>query len=122
MPEVNEPLGFSESFSTEHAQRMLDFYSKTLNALGYKAEAYPEIEEHVGGRKFETPKYQTLCHAMWMCDRTREFLRGGRFAKVYRWIGTIQGILFMNGVFSLAELKQHNRFDIPESVPYRNHS
>lgn len=122
MPDVQEPLGFSESFSTEHALRMLDFYCKTLTSLGYTAQPYPDIEERLGGRKFEAPKFETLCHALWMCDRTREFLRGGRFAKVYRWIGMIQGILFMNGIFSLAELKEHNRFEIPKAVPYRRQS
>ncbi len=122
MQSIDEPYAFSESFSTEHAQRMLDFYCKTLTGLGYASEAYPELEERMGGRKHETPKFETLCHAMWMCDKTREFLRSGRFAKVYRWIGMIQGILFMNGVFSLAELKEHNRFEIPDAVPYRGRS
>ncbi|PKQ21162.1 MAG: hypothetical protein CVT66_01530 [Actinobacteria bacterium HGW-Actinobacteria-6] len=120
MLEIEEPLGFSEDFSTEHALRMLDFYCKTLESRGYTSHAYPEIETRLGGKKFDTPKFETLCHAMWMCDRTREFLRAGRFAKVYRWIGMVQGILFMNGVFSLAELKEHNRFAIPDAVPYRD--
>jgi hypothetical protein len=119
MPEIKEPRGFSEDFSTAHALRMLDFYCKTLASLGYTSQPYPEIEERLGGRKFETPKFETLCHAMWMCDKMREFLRAGRFAKAYRWIGMVQGILFMNGVFSLAELKEHNRFEIPDAVPYR---
>ncbi|MCE5190649.1 MAG: hypothetical protein LLG08_02635 [Actinomycetia bacterium] len=119
MLEVEEPLEFSEGFSTEHALRMLDFYSKTLQSLGYTAQPYPETDERLGGRKFETPKFETLCHALWMCDKTREFLRAGRFAKVYRWIGMTQGILFMNGVFSIEELKEHNRFRIPDAVPYR---
>lgn len=120
MPDVREPMAFSEEFSTEHALRMLDFYCKTLTSMGYRAEAYPHIGERLGGRRLETPKYETLGHAMWMCDQMRAFLRSGRFAKVYRWIGMVQGILFMNGVFSLEELKEHNRFEIPKSVPYRD--
>ena len=120
MPEIEEPLEFGESFSTAHATRMLDFYCKTLTSMGYAAKAYPEVEERLGGRKFETPKFETLCHALWMCEKTRDFLRSGRFAKAYRWIGMIQGILFMNGVFSIAELKEHNRFEIPDAVPYRD--
>ncbi len=119
MPDVNEPLEFGGNFSAEHALRMLDFYTKTLVSMGYTARAYPELEKRLGGSRFDTPKFETLCHALWMCDRTREFIRACRFAKAYRWIGMVQGVLFMNGVFSLAECKDHNRFEIPDSVPYR---
>lgn len=96
---------------------MLDFYCKTLNQLGYRAEAYPDVEEHIGDRKLGTPKFETLNHALWMCDQCRGFLRAGRLAKAYRWIGTIQGILLVNGVFSIMELKGHNRFDLPPVPP-----
>lgn len=113
-----EPDDFSDDFTTEHALRMLDFYCKTLTELGYTARAYPEVDKRLGGGKFETPKFDTLNHALWMCDRVREFLRAGRLAKAYRWIGTVQGILLMNGVFSIVELKDHNRFsDLPAVTP-----
>lgn len=118
MVELREPTGFGDDFTTEHAQRMLDFYAKTIKGLGYQAEAYPDVGGLIGTTKLETPKYATLCHALWMCGQTREFLRQGRLAKAYRWIGTIQGILLMNGVFSIVDLKEHNRFDLPP-VPAR---
>lgn len=113
MTELREPGGFGDDFSTEHAHRMLDFYCGTLTELGYKAAAYDNVNAHIGEGKLETPKFATLNHALWMCRMTRDFLRAGRLAKAYRWIGTIQGILLMNGVFSIAELKEHNRFDLP---------
>ena len=112
-----EPKDFGDDFSTEHAQRMLDFYCKTLLAMGYEPEPYPDVDEHVGSRKMSTPKYDTLRHAHWMVHQTRDFLRQGRLAKSYRWIGMIQGILMMNGVFSIMELKGHNRFDLPPVPP-----
>lgn len=114
---IPEPLDFGDDFTSEHAQRMLDFYCRTLTELGYTAQAYPDCDAHIGAGKFETPKFDTLNHAVWMCDQCRLFLRAGRLAKAYRWIGTIQGILLMNGVFSIAELKQHNRFDLPLVPP-----
>jgi len=115
MAVVKEPLAFGEDFTPEHAQRMLDLYTKTLTKLGYRAQPYPNLEEHIGGSVFQSPKFETLGHAMWMCERTQEFVRQRRFAKAYRWIGTIQGILFMNGIYSLAELKDHNRFHLGAS-------
>lgn len=117
MTELAEPSGFGDDFTTEHAQRMLDFYAKTLKALGYPAKAYPDIYEHIGESRLSTPKFDALSHALWMCGQTRDFLRAGRLAKAYRWIGTIQGILLMNGVFSIMELKEHNRFDLPPVPP-----
>lgn len=113
---VAEPRDFGDDFSTEHAYRMLEFYCKTLTGLGYEPKAYPDVEEHLGGRKFATPKFDTLCHALWMCNQSVQFLRSGRLAKAYRWIGTIQGILFMNGVFSIMELKDHNWLELPPVV------
>jgi len=96
---------------------MLDFYCKTLTGLGYEAVPFDDVDRRIGGGKFETPKFETLNHALWMCNQTRDFIRGGRMAKAYRWIGYIQGILFTNGVFSISELKEHNRFDLPPVPP-----
>ena len=120
MAHIDEPRGFDDDFSTEHAHRMLDFYAKTLTELGYRSACYEDVDSHIGACRFETPKYDTLNHALWMCDKTRLFLRAGRFAKAYRWIGTIQGILLMNGVFSIMELKDHNRLELPPVRP-RDH-
>lgn len=119
MVELNEPSRFDDDFTTEHAERMLDFYCKTLTNLGFRPEPYPDVDARIGTTKFETPRFDTLNHALWMCQETARFLRAGRYAKAYRWIGTIQGILFMNGVFSISELKEHNRFDPPPASPPR---
>ena len=113
MDVTREPFSFGEEFSTEHSLRMLELYCRTLKGMGYVATPYPDMDERLGGRTFQTPRIDTLSHALWMCDQTVGFVQLGRFAKAYRWIGTIQGILFMNGVFSLRELKEHNRFELP---------
>jgi hypothetical protein len=114
---IDEPCAFDDDFTTAHAHRMLDFYCKKLTGLGYKAEPYDDVEGHIGGRRLDTPRFATLNHALWMCDQTRIFLRQGRLAKAYRWIGMTQGILWMNGLFSIVELKDHNRFEPPPVGP-----
>lgn len=114
---VAEPRDFGDDFSAAHAHHMLDFYCKTLVGLGYRAAPYPDVEGRIGDKKLSTPKFDTLNHALWMCEQCRIFLRGGRLAKAYRWIGTIQGILLMNGVFSIMELKDQNRFALPPVAP-----
>jgi hypothetical protein len=104
---------FSDDFDQAHAYRMLDYYSKYLVEQGYRCEPYPDVDARLGSRKIATPHFDTLNHALWMCEQCRLFLRAGRLAKAYRWIGTIQGILLMNGVFSIMELKDHNRVEFP---------
>lgn len=111
MTGYTEPYGFSEEFTTDHARWMLDRYCTKLIASGHSPEPYPDVEEHIGASRLQTPHFASLNHALWMCNKTREFIRQGRMAKSYRWIGMIQGILFMNGVYSVAELKQHNRVE-----------
>lgn len=98
-----------EGLSREQAQTMLARYAKALDDLGYEANPYPETDIPLKGTIYRGAKYDALCHARWMCDETRRFLAEGRFAKAYRWIGMIQGLLFMGGVYSIVDLKQHNR-------------
>ena len=119
MSEECEPHTFGDDFTTGHAHRMLDYYSRTLSELGYRSEPYPDVDGLVGGGKFSTPKFETMNHALWMCEMTRDFLRDGRMAKAYRWVGTIQGILLMNGLFTIMELKGHNRYEFPPVSPRR---
>ena len=101
-----------ESFSQEQAKHMLDLYCRTLDELGYEPNPYPDLQAHVGGNILRGAKYDSLSHARWMCDEARAFVRQGRWSKAYRWIGMIQGLLFMGGVFSIVELKGHNRLTV----------
>ena len=47
------------------------------------------------------------CHGM--LDKMVEFVHEGRTEKVFRWLGFVQGILWTNRVYTLTELKDHNR-------------
>ena len=114
MPQYMEPFGFGDEFTTDHAHWMLDRYCKVLIQSGHSPVPYADVEEHIGASRLQTPRFETLNHALWMCNKTREFMRQGRIAKTYRWIGMIQGILFMNGIYSLAQLKDHNRAEHAE--------
>jgi recombinational DNA repair protein (RecF pathway) len=53
--------------------------------------------------------YTSLAHAAYMCDRITEFVAEGRRDKAFRWLGFLQGVLWVNGVFTLDELANHNR-------------
>jgi hypothetical protein len=98
-----------EEFSREHAEQMLERYSKKLTELGYEPVPFPDTGKPLTGTIYRGAKFDALCHARWMCEETRGFMGSGRWAKAYRWIGMIQGLLFMGGVYSIEELKRHNR-------------
>lgn len=57
----------------------------------------------------ETPlSWEQRSHLHWMCLRIPEFLREGRREKVMRWLGFIQGTMWVLGDFTIAEMKKHN--------------
>lgn len=112
MPEWKQAIEDWEGEYEARAERMLDLYCKTLDGLGYEPVAYPDPDAHLGAGIASGGKYAALNHAYWMCGEARRFWRERRRAKAYRWIGMIQGLLWMGGVFSIAQLKTHN--ELPE--------
>ncbi len=103
-----EPMRLGDELSREQAQAMLKFYCRTLNNLGYSPKAFSDVGAKVGASIYSAGKFEVMNHARWMCDQIEVFVRQNRMAKAYRWIGMVQGILFMGGVFSIEELKKHN--------------
>lgn len=106
------PEEWAEEFEYR-AERMLDLYCRTLFDLGYDPVAYDNLDGRIG-EIYRGGKYDALCHAAWMCDQAKQYTRQGRRAKAYRWIGMIQGILWMGGVFTINELKTHNALPVEE--------
>jgi len=57
-----------------------------------------------------SPSFQgALNHCLSMLDEMEIFIQEGRMDKVFRWLGFVQGCLFTCGVYSVEELKDHNR-------------
>lgn len=52
-----------------------------------------------------------LSHCHGMLDQMVEFAREGRLDKAFCWLGFVQGVLWVNGIYTLTELKDHNRPD-----------
>lgn len=44
-----------------------------------------------------------------MLPLTNEFAQDGRIEKAFRWLGFIQGVLWCEGIFTIEEMKDHNR-------------
>lgn len=72
------------------------------------------IKEKVPKKKvspdvFPRLESDVLTHLHGMIDEMREFVRDGRMDKAFRWLGFMQGALWCQGIYTLEELKNHNR-------------
>ncbi|MDP3725886.1 MAG: hypothetical protein Q8R36_01675 [bacterium] len=50
-----------------------------------------------------------LAHCHSMLDEMEIFLNEGRMDKLNRWLGFMQGVFWVLGMYTLDELKNHNR-------------
>ena len=50
-----------------------------------------------------------LAHCHGMLDKMASFVNEKRIDKAFRWLGFIQGVLWVKGVYSLNILKNHSR-------------
>lgn len=59
-------------------------------------------------------------HLLWCCDQVRQFADAGRTEKAFRWLGFVQGALWVSEMASITELKAMNNpheQSQPESRP-----
>jgi hypothetical protein len=109
MGDALHAIGSGEEWTAEQFTRMLDLYEKVLDRMGYEPVPYPDATAHVGGSLLTATRFDCLNHAFWMCRCVRQYVRENRIARAYRWMGMIQGLLFMGGVYSLEELSDMER-------------
>jgi len=50
-----------------------------------------------------------LHHVQWMVSQVPNFLKEGRKEKANRWLGFIQGVLWAKKIYTIDEMKEHNR-------------
>jgi len=50
-----------------------------------------------------------LSHCCGMVNKIEKFVVEGRKEKAFRWLGFMQGCLWSLGIYSLDDLKNHNR-------------
>ena len=53
--------------------------------------------------------WDRLAHCHGMLDEMDFFIQQNRMEKVFRWLGFIQGCLWSMSVYTLDDLKNHNR-------------
>lgn len=88
--------------TNEKIRTVITMYKEKLGGLGLGKIDYPHTEI------LDTMEHG-LMHCYGMLDEMEVFLEEGRVDKVFRWLGFIQGILWSEKIYSLEDLKNHNR-------------
>tara|TARA_Y100000034_G_C6870091_1_gene397104 strand:+ start:983 stop:1264 length:282 start_codon:yes stop_codon:yes gene_type:complete len=71
-----------------------------INCDLLKENSFPDLTP-VGGHK----------HLLYMCRMGINFIEEGKIDKAMRWLGFIQGVLCQSGIYTIEELKSHNKDD-----------
>lgn len=88
----------------EKIEEVIEFYEEYL--LGYRANRYAVDKKILN---FDEDKVIVLEHCRYMIDKIKIFLQQDRIEKAFRWTGFVQGCLWAAGVFSVNQIKDHNR-------------
>ncbi len=91
-----------EGMSKEKVLAILDTYRRAFFKKGIKKKDYPH------GVLLQSIE-DGLQHCHGMLDKITEFVEQDRMGKAFRWLGFIQGVLWLSGIYTLNDLKNHNR-------------
>lgn len=90
----------------EKVLEVLDLYEEAFTRSGI-GKIQIKFDSKLSGAVATTLGALAHCHGM--IDEMRQFVAEGRMDKVFRWLGFMQGVLWTNGWYTLAELMDHNR-------------
>ncbi len=97
-----------------------EFLNMTPDKCREVIAIYRENLEEIAGNKADFPHddcvrldqgLEAEQHCLGMLDKMEVFIDEGRMDKVYRWLGFLQGVLWMRGLYTLTELMNHNKKD-----------
>jgi hypothetical protein len=92
----------------EKIREVLDIYRKRFSKhKGLKCEYDHNDTIFVGLQPYSTN--QVINHTFSMIDKIEEFIEEDRIEKAFRWLGFIQGCMWATGLYTIEELKNHNR-------------
>jgi len=94
--------------TAEKLKTILQFYREHFDLHHPKVGAVQLTEmesiSHVGGLS----QQDKIAHWKFMCDEARKFADQGQLDEAMRWLGFLQGALWMDNAFTLDELKNHS--------------
>lgn len=91
--------------TSEKIIQVLSLYREELSKRGVEAKQLSDYQASAQDLGQEL----ILSHMAYLCEEGIKLVKEGRKEKVFRWLGHIQGVLFMAGIYSIFELKDHSR-------------
>ena len=88
--------------NADKVRQVLTIYRKKFKDLGIPSRPFPHAE-------FPTTDNDILAHCHGMLDEMETFIQEENMGKVFRWLGFIQGCLWKVGIYTIEEMKDHNR-------------
>jgi hypothetical protein len=99
----------TEGGDTVTADKIRDvtaLYKTILRRRGYAALRASDVATVPTGGLLNGATVE-LQHVLWMCDEIDRLLES-QLDRANRWLGFVQGVLWMAGVFTIRELADHN--------------
>jgi len=90
---------------------VINTYREAFESMGIRPERHPDW------LKPGSSKEAALAHCYYMINQMENFVEEKRIEKVFRWLGFVQGILWMTEQYTIDELKNHNRPDKEKKRP-----
>jgi len=84
---------------------ILDYYDNEIAKMGILSLKCPSQWPH---------DRSSLEHVRAIIPEIKKFIKIGRIEKASRWLGFIQGVLWINKIYSLENLCDHNRENTDE--------
>lgn len=91
----------------EKCKEVLALYRKKLD--GIEPKKHDPTANPCGAGYIVFRNLAIKGHLAAMLDEMEKFLNDSRREKFMRWLGFMQGVLWTQGVYTLDELKNHNR-------------
>lgn len=85
--------------STDQVVKVANEYIQYLKSFGHEpANLANDLDGFLQATK----------HALWMCYQLRD-LPQEDMEKACRWLGFVQGVLWARGLYSINDMREHNR-------------
>jgi hypothetical protein len=98
--------------TSEKIKEVIALYRAQIQAAGFLDPDFSWPYDELL-RQNEELYFPSLAHCYGMLDQMDKFIDEGRTDKAFRWLGFVQGILWMNSLYSLTDIMNHNRQDAP---------
>jgi len=86
----------------EHIYKVVSKYEIQLKARSHTAEKADTSDPNLSLKA-------KLNHTLWMCQEVRTFVEGNELEKANRWLGFLQGILWVNNIYTVDQMREDNR-------------